>query len=150
MHHIIGDMRLVLDTSVLVSAVRSPAGASAEIVRMGLRRELALLCSVSLAFEYEAVLMRPALLEMTGVDRKHIENALDALLGVVEPVEIAYQWRPILPDPNDDMVLEVAVNGRANAVVTFNLRDFAIVPAQFGVDVLEPASVMRRLRHAKA
>lgn len=94
--------------------------------------------------------MRPALLEMTGVDRKHIENALDALLGVVEPVEIAYQWRPILPDPNDDMVLEVAVNGRANAVVTFNLRDFAIVPAQFGVDVLEPASVMRRLRHAKA
>ncbi len=56
-----------------------------------------------------------------------------------------FLWRPQLRDPNDEMVLETAVNGRADAIVTFNVRDFATAPGQFGIEVLKPAEVLRRL-----
>jgi predicted nucleic acid-binding protein len=61
-------------------------------------------------------------------------------------VESHFLWRPYLPDPNDEMVLEAAVNGRANAIVTFNARDYGNVPQTFGIDVLTPAQALRRLR----
>ena len=67
------------------------------------------------------------------------------LAAVMEPVRVHYLWRPRLRDADDDMVLEVAVNGRADAIVTFNLRDFGAVPAGFGIELLRPAEAMRRL-----
>jgi predicted nucleic acid-binding protein len=66
-------------------------------------------------------------------------------VGFLEPVESHFRWRPALPDPNDEMVLEAAVNGRADAIVTFNSRDFGDVPATFGIDVLTPAQAIRRV-----
>ena len=56
----------------------------------------------------------------------------------------SFLWRPRLPDPNDDMVLEAAVNGRADAIVTFNRRDFAGVISEFGIDILTPIEILRR------
>ena len=64
----------------------------------------------------------------------------------MEPVRVHDLWRPRLRDANDDMVLEAAVNGRANATVTFNLRHYGGAPAEFGIEVLRPAAVMRRIR----
>ena len=72
---------------------------------------------------------------------------LDALIAMPEPVETHFLWRPQLRDPNDEMVLEVAVNGRADALVTFNMRDYGTAaPAQFGVEVLLPREAIARIK----
>lgn len=71
---------------------------------------------------------------------------LDAVIAMIEPVEIYFLWRPQLRDPADEMVLEAAINGRAEAIVTFNDRDYGKVPEQFGVRVLKPAAAIRSLQ----
>lgn len=64
---------------------------------------------------------------------------------MAEPVETHFLWRPQLRDPNDEMVLEVAVNGRADALVTFNLRDYGSVPSRFGVELMLPREAIGRI-----
>ena len=71
---------------------------------------------------------------------------IDALIDVVEPVEVDFQWRPQLSDTGDEMVLEAAVNGQADAIVTFNRRDHGIAPSRFGIAVLSPAETLVRIR----
>ena len=72
-------------------------------------------------------------------------RTVDVLAAVVEPVEPHYLWRPRLRDPDDDMVLEAAVNGHADAIVTFNVRDFAGALGQFGIELLTPAEILKRI-----
>jgi predicted nucleic acid-binding protein len=74
-----------------------------------------------------------------------VEVLLDALALVVEPIRISYLWRPMLRDPGDDLALETAVNGNAEAVVTFNRRDFEPAGGRFGIEILAPAEAVRRL-----
>ncbi len=76
-----------------------------------------------------------------------IEALLDAVAAVAEPVRLAYLWRPTLPDADDDLVLEAAVNGRADAIVTFNLADFARATEQFGMAVLPPGEAVKRFEN---
>jgi len=137
-------MRLVLDTNVLVAAWRSGSGASAEIVRLIRRRELTMVATVALFLEYEAVLTRAEHLAGAGMSASEAAVALDVLAAMVEPVEPHFLWRPKLRDANDDMVLEAAVNGRADAIATFNARDFAGVVSEFGIALLTPAEILRR------
>lgn len=132
-------MNLVLDTNVLVAGVRSPNGASAEILRRTLTGRLRVSCSVPLFLEYEAVLSRPAQLTAAGITVQDIANLLDVLAGVIQPVDIQFLWRPQLRDPADDMVLEAAVNGQASAIISFNQRDFMPQALNFGLAVLTPA-----------
>jgi len=139
-------MMFLLDTNVLVAAVRSPKGASAEILRRVLTGQLSVLCSVPLFLEYEAVLSRPEQLQAAGVTAADVANLLDVLAGKVERVDIAYLWRPQLRDAADDMVLEAAVNGRATAIITFNQRDFLPQTLSFGVAVLTPAQFFQGAR----
>ena len=139
-------MIYVLDTNVLVAAVRSPQGASAKILRRVLTERLSALCSVPLFLEYEAVLSRPEQLQAAGVSVADVANLLDVLAGKVQRVEIAYLWRPQLRDAADDMVLEAAVNGRATAIITFNQRDFLPQTLTFGVAVLTPAQFFQGAR----
>lgn len=134
-------MRLVVDTDVLVAAVRSPRGASAELLRRVLKGEATLLASVPLFLEYEAVATRAEHLDAGGATEAEVLNLLDALAGVAEPVELHFLWRPQLRDPDDELVLEAAVNGRADAIVTFNHRDFTPA-AQFGIDVMLPREAL--------
>jgi putative PIN family toxin of toxin-antitoxin system len=135
-------MNYVLDTNVLVAAVRSPAGASAEILRRVLLKQVAVLCSVPLFMEYEAVLLRPEHLVAAGAHADQVINLLDALAGVVIRVEIQFLWRPQLRDPNDDLVLELAVNGQgvgdSVAIVTSNQKDFWPQASKFGIGVMTP------------
>jgi putative PIN family toxin of toxin-antitoxin system len=127
-------MRLAVDTDVMVAAVRSRQGASRAWIRAILRREATLLLSVPLALQYEAVLTRPEQLTASRASVEQISALLDALCAVCTPVEISFLWRPLLRDPNDEMVLEVAVNGRADRLLTFNERDFT-GSARLGVRV---------------
>ena len=144
MRHITGDMRLVIDTTTIVAALRSPKGASAEILRLIRRRKIVMLASVGLFVEYEAVLKRTEHLDAAGLSNSGVEAILDALAALAEPIDIFFQWRPKLRDADDDMVLEVAVNGNADAIVTFNVRDFSGVVPEFGIPALQPADVLRR------
>ena len=99
-----------------------------------------------MAFEYEATCLRAEHLLAAKASEADAMNMIAAIIDVIEPVEVHYQWRPQLSDPDDDMVLEAAVNGRADAIVTFNRRDYGAVPARFGIDVLSPAEALRRIR----
>lgn len=136
-------MKYVLDTNVLVAAVRSPAGASAELLRRVLLRQVTVLCSVPLFLEYEDVLTRPEHLASAGVSSGDVQNLLDVLACVVTPVTIQFLWRPQLRDAKDDLVLELAVNGlglgQPVTLITFNQRDFLPQATAFGVPVIGPA-----------
>jgi putative PIN family toxin of toxin-antitoxin system len=138
-------MRLALDTDVLVAAVRSRLGASRAWLRAILRGDAVLLLSVPLVLQYEAVLTRPEQLAASGASLSQISTLLDALCAVCAPVEISFLWRPVLRDPDDEMVLEVAVNGRADRLLTFNQRDFTGAD-RLGIAAARPGPAWRAWR----
>lgn len=136
----------MLDTSVVVAAMRSPTGASAALLMRARRGKVTLLANVALALEYEAVCRRIEHALAAGLTTDEVELFVDAVVAMVEPVESYFLWRPLLRDPTDEMVLEAAVNGRAAAIVTFNHRDFGGAPLEFGIEVLTPAIALRRIK----
>ncbi|WP_166146066.1 putative toxin-antitoxin system toxin component, PIN family [Methylosinus sp. RM1] len=138
-------MRLVLDTNALIAALRSPGGASAELLKLVRRGQAQLLASAALAIEYEAVCLRDEHRKAAGLSTKDVGQFLDAIIDLIEPVEIWFLWRPQLRDPGEELVLEAAVNGRPATIVTFNLRDFRLVRERFGVDVLTPRDTLMRM-----
>jgi predicted nucleic acid-binding protein len=81
------------------------------------------------------------------MSREQADIFINGIAGLVLPVITYYLWRPMLRDPNDEMVLKVAVNGRAEAIETFNLRDYGVVPKTFDVEVINPSTVIRRVRN---
>lgn len=133
-----GDVRYVVDTDVIVAAMRSPGGASAAILRAARNGTVTLLVSVPLGMEYEAVCSELEHRLAAGLSEREVEIFLDAVLAMAEPVKTHFLWRPQLRDPGDETVLGAAVNGRANALVTFNVRDFGTVPARFGIELMVP------------
>lgn len=141
-------MRLVLDTAAMIAAIRSDAGASRRLLVAGLRAELTLLVSVPLLIEYQAVMTRPEHLSASGLSQEAVERLLDAVAQAAEPVRLAFLWRPTLRDPDDDMVIETAANGHADAIVTFNRRDFAGPAERFGLDIWLPGEALKRLEQA--
>jgi putative PIN family toxin of toxin-antitoxin system len=136
----------VLDTDVLVAALRSERGASRQLLLAALNQQFELLLSVPLILEYEAVLTRPQHLATCGLSMSEVEHLLDDLVAVARPVRLAFRWRPALTDPDDDMVLETALNGNANAIVTFNQRDFARAGRDFNCVVIPPAEALQEIR----
>ena len=139
----------VLDTDVLVAAFRSDTGASRYILKAALARQFRLLLSVPLMFEYEAVLCRPEHLGASGATAEDVHAVLDGLAAVGKPVKLAFRWRPVLPDPDDDMVLETAINGQAQGIVTFNERDFKAITPEFGCSVMRPGEFLALIRHKR-
>jgi putative PIN family toxin of toxin-antitoxin system len=139
-------MRCVLDTNVVVAAMRSPAGASAALLMEARAGTITMLANVALALEYEATCLLAEHRLAAGLDEEQVGIFIDAVLAMVEPVETHYLWRPMLRDPADEFVLEAAVNGQASALVTFNRRDFGTAPSTFGIEVLNPGELLRRLR----
>jgi len=138
-------MRLVIDTAAMIAAVRSDAGASRHVLVAGLERQFTMLVSVPLLVEYEAVMTRHEHRAASRLSVLDVATLLDAVAAKAEPVLLQFLWRPLLADADDDMVLETAVNGRADAIVTFNRRHFTPATRQFGIDVLSPSDVVYRL-----
>ncbi|MGA2878602.1 MAG: putative toxin-antitoxin system toxin component, PIN family [Bryobacteraceae bacterium] len=139
-------MRLILDTDVVVAAMRSPSGASAAIIRLARRGRVTLMVSVALALEYEAVCNRIEHRIAAELNEAEVNVFVDAIIALAEPVSMHFLWRPQLRDPCDEMVLEAAINGEADALVTFNAKDFGNVPDHFGVELLLPREVIMRMR----
>ncbi|ASG25409.1 putative toxin-antitoxin system toxin component, PIN family [Nitrospirillum viridazoti CBAmc] len=139
-------MKVVLDTDVMVAALQSDAGASRALLLAALDRSYQLLLSTTLMIEYEAVLTRSSTLTQARLTTGAVYHLLDELAGLCVPVGLDYRWRPAAQDPDDDLVLETAVNGVADYIATFNLKHLAAPAAQFGVPCLRPADVLRRIR----
>ena len=136
----------MLDTDVVVPALRSDQGASRQLLLAALNKHFDLLLSVPLILEYEAVLTRPEHLTASGLNSKEVGRLLDDLAAVSEPIKITFRWRSNLPDPDDDMVLETAVNGHADAIVTFNMRHFEPASKSFDCAVLFPRDALQQIR----
>lgn len=96
--------------------------------------------------EYEAVLTRPEHLDAAGLHSDEVGEILDALAKVVVPVHLRFLWRPSLKDPADEMVLETAVNGGADRLVTFNVRQLADTARLFGIRVLQPRDAWKEVK----
>lgn len=135
--------RAVLDTSVLVAGFRSRQGASNRLMRAVARGALRPLATTALFLEYEDVLLRPEHRLVTGLGPVEIDRILASLASAAEPVEVHFRWRPQLRDPADELVLEAAVNGRADALVTHNTRDFVSAARKFGIAVLTPQACLQ-------
>ena len=135
----------MLDTDVLVAAFRSDAGASRRVLEAARAHRFHLLLSVPLMLEYESVLTRPENLAASRASREDVSVVLDELASVGKRVELMIRIRPMLPDPDDEMVLETAINGRADAIVTFNERDFRSVATRFRCSVVRPGEIVRTL-----
>jgi predicted nucleic acid-binding protein len=127
-----------------VAALRSSAGASNLIVQAVLAGRVKPLISVPLVLEYEAVLTRPEHLLVSGFTAQEAVKIVKAFCSLGEAVHIAYRLRPQLVDPNDEFVLETAFHGKADAIVSFNRRDFE--PAKtFGIETLLPKDAWQKM-----
>jgi len=139
-------MLIVMDTDVLVAALRSPRGASAALLRQVREGRLRMAASVSLFMEYEAVCRREDHRMAAGLSEAQMGVFLDAVAALIEPVEVHFSWRPQLRDPADELVLEAAVNAQADALLSFNHRHFRGVTHRFGLRLALPGEFLRSLR----
>jgi len=137
-------MRLVLDTDVVIAGMRSPTGASAAILQFVRKGRATLVLSVALALEYEAACFQAEHRLVSGLSEEEVEIFLTAVIAMAEPVATHFLWRPQLRDAGDELVLEAAVNGRADALVSFNVRDFG--SARFGIQLLQPRQAVMRVK----
>jgi putative PIN family toxin of toxin-antitoxin system len=139
-------VRWTLDTDVIVAAMRSPTGASAAILRAARQNRVRLLVSVALALEYESLCSKAEHRLAGGLSEPEADIFVTAVIAMAEPVETRFLWRPQLRDADDEMVLEAAINGAADALITFNLRDFGDIPSRFGIEVLLPREALSRIK----
>ena len=138
-------VRYVLDTSVVASGLRSRHGASNALLRMAHQSRFTVLASPPLFLEYEDVLLRPEQRLAHGLSIEQINQFLAEMADLIEPVEVYFLWRPQVSDAGDEMVLEAAVNGRADALVTHNVRHFAPAAFRFQLSVLTPQQALMEI-----
>jgi predicted nucleic acid-binding protein len=110
-----------------------------------LKGRVEILVSPALVLEYEAVLTRDEHLHVAGMTVEEIGELLDAICRAATAVRILWHWRPQLADEDDELVLETAINGHAQAIVTFNRTDFENAAKRFGLSVLSPSTALGRL-----
>jgi putative PIN family toxin of toxin-antitoxin system len=138
--------RVVIDTSVVVAALRSRLGASNLLLREVADSQLSLLLSPALFLEYEEVLKRPEHRLVHRLREEQVDEFLAEIAAIAVPVDLHYQWRPLASDPSDEMVLETAINGQADVLITFNVQDFEAAK-RFRISVLTPGQFLRRSHH---
>jgi putative PIN family toxin of toxin-antitoxin system len=134
--------RVVVDTNVVVAGLRSRRGASFRLLSEVGRSRFEMALSVPLVLEYEDALLRHS--DVTRLSQGDVDALLDYFCSVAHLQQIFYLWRPFLPDPKDDLLLELAVAARCQSIVTFNRRDFAGVD-KFDVSVIEPGPFLSGL-----
>ena len=134
--------RIVIDTNVLVSALRSSRGASHRLLMLVGGPDFEIALSVPLVLEYEDVAKR--MTDVTGLSDGDIDDIIDYLCSVAHLQEIHFLWRPILRDSRDDQVLELATEAGCSFVVTHNISDFA-GSERFGVTAIKPGEFLRSI-----
>lgn len=136
-------MLVVIGTSVIVAGLRSRQGGSNRLLQLIAQGHLRPPVTTPLFLEYEAVLKRPENQLATGLGPAQIDVFLGALASACQGVETHYRWRPQLRDSADEMVLECVVNGAADYLITFNLKDFGSTNKQFGYELATPGRFLQ-------
>lgn len=139
-------LRVVLDTNVIVAGLRSRNGASFQVLKRVGRGQFDLILSVPMVLEYEDAAKRNA--RSVGLLVADVDDILDYMCHVGEHREIYFLWRPFLRDPSDDMILEAAVEGGCEFIVTHNVKDFEGIE-RFGLEVLTPGAFLWKLEGRK-
>jgi len=134
-------MKVVIDTNVLIAALKSNRGAAHKLLLMLPDNLYTPNVSVPLFIEYESVAKRKGLLSHLSPDE--IDSILDFLLSKSSIRKVFYLWRPFLKDPKDDLVLEVAVESESNYIITFNKKDFKGC-SKFGIQIVTPQEFMKK------
>lgn len=135
-------LRIVIDTNVLVSGLMSSAGASFQLLRLIGDPRFDVALSVPLVLEYEDVLKRES--TSLGLEPADVDVLIRYWCSVAHLQEIHFLWRPVLRDPKDDHVLELAVASGSGAIITHNVRDFA-ESVKWGVEAVRPGEFLRRI-----
>ena len=136
---------IVIDTNVLVSALRSRSGWSFDLLaRLG-TGQFEHVITVPLVMEYEEVLHRPGMVPLL---KAAVGDVLDYVCASGLRQQVHFLWRPKLTDVRDDMVLEAAFNGNCDAIVTWNVRDFAAA-SDMAINILQPDQFVKRLKGSK-
>jgi putative PIN family toxin of toxin-antitoxin system len=132
--------QIVIDTNILIAALRSQRGASYKLISLAGSGFYQLNLSTPLVLEYQDVALR--MVDTTALETEDVLNIIDYLCTVATHRYIYFLWRPFLRDPKDDMVLELAVSAGCPYIVTFNMRDFQGAE-QFGVQPIAPRDFLR-------
>ena len=133
---------IVLDTNVIISALRSKRGASAKLLPLIGTKRFDIHISVPLALEYEEVLLRQReILKLTSED---VADLVDGLSALAHHHKIYFLWRPYLRDEKDEMVLELAVVARCDYIITYNTTDFKGAE-RFGIEVKTPKEFLEKI-----
>jgi len=118
-------------------------------MRMIFREEVVVLMDFKLGLEYREVALRPEHVNASALNRGEILELIEALEAFSEPVEVLIKNRPLTSDPDDDMVMDLAINGGAEALVTGNTKHFAGAGKRFGIPVLSPTELLEQIRSRK-
>jgi len=138
--------RIVIDTNILVSALRSKNGASFKLLSLIDSRTFDFFISTPLVFEYEEALKNDS--GTSKLSKGDIDDVLNYMCKMGCHQEISYLWRPQLRDPEDDFILEVAVQSQCDFIVTHNLRDF-VGTEKFGIKAVSPGNFLRKIGENK-
>jgi putative PIN family toxin of toxin-antitoxin system len=141
-------VRVVLDTSTLITAIRSRGGAASWALDHILDGKVTLLMNYPISCEYRDVAFRPQHLAKSALSLAQAEVIISSLESVAEHVETLRRYRPLSLDPNDDLILELAINGDADVIVTQNLRHIRNVALRFGIVTVDPHMFMMMSREA--
>ena len=134
---------IIIDTNVFISALLNPFGNSANVLELCFRRQYEPLMGTTLYLEYEDVINRNEILENCLLNEGERQNALDDFLSVCKWIKVYYTWRPNLKDEGDNHLIELAVAGGANTIVTGNIKDFQKPELNFPeVSILTPKQLM--------
>jgi putative PIN family toxin of toxin-antitoxin system len=136
-------MTIVIDTNVIVAALKSKTGAAYKLVSKIPSAQFQAALSNTLYSEYRDVVFRPAIRPVGSTD-DDLMDFLDQILEHADTRNISYLWRPFLSDPKDDMLLEIAVASQAEYIVTYNIRDFDRIEL-FGIEAVRPGEFLKIL-----
>lgn len=136
-------MNIVIDTNVIVAALKSRSGAAFKLVMKIPSERFQTVLSNPLYFEYMDVVFRPTI-RPVGASDDNLMDFLDQILDHADTRNINYLWRPFLRDPKDDMLLEVAVASQAEYIITYNIKDFDRIEL-FGIEAIRPGDFLKIL-----
>lgn len=137
---------IVLDTNVIIAALRSKRGASNKLLSLVGTHKFEIHDSVALILEYEAVIQRQR--AELGLSQEDVADFIDALCSMAQHHKIYFLWRPALPDVNDELVLELAVTARCEYIVTHNISDFKGID-KFGIQAITPKEFLQIIHEVK-
>ncbi len=143
-YHFIMPPKIVVDTSVFISSLIGASGPSREVIRRSLQGQFHPLMGTALFCEYESVIGRASVLATCPLSEAEILELTQAFMSVCDWINIFYLWRPNLSDEGDNHLIELAIAGNANVLVTNNLKDFRNSELSFpGLQILSPAQLIR-------